>query len=112
MIYKNRRNNLIGYCQGFNFVAARILSVIDDEEKAFWVFVQIIESLLPINYYSEMAGVMIDSIILNKLIVHYLPEFFNYMKERDIQIYISNFIFKWQISLFVQSIPQEVYIIL
>jgi len=112
LVAYSRRSSSIGYCQGFNFLAARVLSIIDNEEKAFWVFVQLIENLLPINYYSEMAGVMIDSTILNKLIIHYLPELYNYMKERECQIYLSNFIFKWLISLYVQSIPRDVIFII
>ena len=62
----SRRNLSIGYCQGFNFIVGRLLKVFDDEEEAFWVFVQIIENYLPINYYSEMAGIIVDQYILNK----------------------------------------------
>ena len=57
-----------------------------------------------------MAGVMIDSTILNKLIIHYLPELYNYLKERECQLYLSNFVFKWLISLYTQSIPKDVII--
>jgi hypothetical protein len=31
-----------------------------DEEDAFWIFVMLIESILPIDYYSNMVGVLID----------------------------------------------------
>ena len=56
----SKRNSSIGYIQGFNFIVDKILRFVDDEEKAFWIFVVMLEDILPINYYSEMAGVMID----------------------------------------------------
>ena len=32
----------IGYCQGMNFIASTLITVMNDEEKAFWVFVQML----------------------------------------------------------------------
>ncbi len=49
----------IGYCQGWNSIAARLLAVMQEEE-AFWTLVQIIEVYLPIDYYSNLLGVLID----------------------------------------------------
>jgi hypothetical protein len=37
--------------------------VIDDEkeeEEAFWIFVMMVESILPMDYYSNMVGALID----------------------------------------------------
>lgn len=31
-----------------------------DEEEAFWIFTMMVESILPIDYYSNMVGVLID----------------------------------------------------
>ena len=36
------RNPTVGYCQGMNFITARLLTCLEEEE-AFWVLVQIIE---------------------------------------------------------------------
>jgi len=68
----------IGYCQGFNYIAAQILLVLDDtgetkeeteqkeakenipsknEEKAFWIFTKIIEDYVPYNFYLKFTGV-------------------------------------------------------
>lgn len=33
----------IGYCQGMNFVAGALLSVLKDEELSFWVFVSLLD---------------------------------------------------------------------
>ena len=32
------RNTSVGYCQGMNFLVARLLLIMDDEEKVFWLF--------------------------------------------------------------------------
>lgn len=42
-----------------NFIAALLIKHLSEEE-AFWVLSQLIESLLPIDYYYVMAGVLID----------------------------------------------------
>lgn len=32
----------------------------NDEEEAFWIFTMMVESMLPLDYYSNMVGVLID----------------------------------------------------
>lgn len=49
----------VGYCQGFNFIAARLLMAMPEEE-AFWTLVQIVEVILPLDYYSNLVGVLLD----------------------------------------------------
>jgi len=53
------RNPTIGYCQGMNFIAARLLYCMKEEE-AFWTMTQIVECYLPLDYYSNMIGVLVD----------------------------------------------------
>ena len=53
----------MGYCQGVNFIAARLLTCMKEEE-AFWVLNQIIEKYLPLDYYSNMVGVLVDQKVL------------------------------------------------
>jgi hypothetical protein len=54
-----KRNPAIGYCQGVNFIANMLLDFLD-EEQSFWVFTIICEELLPIDYYSDLLGVLVD----------------------------------------------------
>ena len=42
-----------------NFIVRRLLEYMQEEE-AFWTLAMIIETLLPIDYYSNMVGVLID----------------------------------------------------
>jgi len=57
------RNPTIGYCQGMNFIVAKLLTCMD-EEAAFWVMTQTVETMLPLDYYSNMLGVLIDQKVL------------------------------------------------
>lgn len=38
-----------------------------DEEDAFWIFVQMVESILPLDYYSNMVGALIDQKIFYQI---------------------------------------------
>jgi hypothetical protein len=42
-----------------NFIVGRLLRFMDEEE-AFWTLAMIIETILPLDYYSNMIGVLID----------------------------------------------------
>ena len=65
LIAYSKRNITIGYCQGFNFMVGKLLQYYNyNEEKTFWVFTQILENILPLNYYITMYGVLIDTNII------------------------------------------------
>ena len=54
-----KRNAIIGYCQGMNFIAGRLRKFMSEEET-FWVFTMIVETYLPFDYFAMMVGVLID----------------------------------------------------
>jgi len=45
----------------------RFLKIME-EEQAFWMLTSLLENFIPIDYYSNMIGVMVDHNILSKLI--------------------------------------------
>ena len=53
------RNAHIGYSQGFNFIIARLLQIMTEEE-VFWTFTSIVEGLMPIDYFQQMVGARVD----------------------------------------------------
>jgi hypothetical protein len=55
-----KRNPTVGYCQGMNFIVGRLLYFMPEEREAFWTLAMIVETMLPIDYYSNMVGVLID----------------------------------------------------
>ena len=101
------RNTSIGYCQGMNFIVCRLLLIMDNEEQVFWIFVQIIEKILPIIYYSDLAGIIINTTIIDAYISFYLSNFYNYLVENSFKLSLSNFIHKWMVSLFTQTLSPE-----
>ena len=98
-----KRNTSIGYVQGFNFILAKLMQYISDEEKLFWTFTMIIENILPINYYSEMAGVMSDVDLFICIIEKfYFPNMSTIIKE-SAYMYLKNVFFQWFLTLFTVS---------
>ena len=104
------RNSSIGYCQGMNFIVARLLMIIENEENVFWIFTQIIEYLLPLNYYSELAGVIIDTKIIGVYLEKYLPDLNDFFKITNFDLNVNNFIHKWLLSILTQALsPPLIY---
>ena len=104
------RNNTVGYCQGMNFLVARLILIIENEEEVFWIFVQIVENLLSLLNYQELTGVIIETTLIETLISYYLPELNLFLKKKDFTITLSNFIHKWIVCLFSQTLrPEMVY---
>lgn len=53
--------------------------------KAFWIFVSMLEYHMPIDYYSNMTSVMVDSIIIKELIQIYIPEFGEHLENVGVE---------------------------
>ena len=98
-----RRNATIGYSQGFNFIVGKLLYVVRDEEKVFWIFTQIIENYLPGDFYLLFYGVRKDMKVIEKIIKKEL----NFL-DTNIELCLSNLISKCFISLFSQNIPDQI----
>lgn len=56
----SRRNPYVGYCQGLNFVVNFLITMQFTEEEAFWILSNIIETVIPMDYYTNMIGVVTD----------------------------------------------------
>lgn len=74
------RNPTVGYCQGMNFMTARLLTCLEEEE-AFWVLIQIIEEHLPLDNYSNLIGVLVDQKVLQHLMEQKLPKMVEYLEK-------------------------------
>ena len=101
------RNTSIGYCQGMNFIVGRLLLIMDNEEQVFWIFIQIIEKILPLIYYSDLAGIIIETTIIDAFISFYLSNFYKYLADNSFKLSLNNFIHKWMVSLFTQALSPE-----
>ena len=103
----SRRNCSLGYCQGFNYIVGKLLKVVKDEENAFWIFTQIIENILPINYYYDSVGIIIDNNILFEKLEWTNKTLMNHFKKNKFELFIKNILYKWLICLFSQNIKDE-----
>jgi len=101
------RNTSIGYCQGMNFIVGRLLLIMDNEEQVFWIFIQMIEKILPLIYYSDLAGIIIETTIIDAFISFYLSNFYKYLVDNSFKLPLNNFIHKWMVSLFTQALSPE-----
>ena len=98
-----RRNSTIGYSQGFNCIAGKLLVVVNDEEEVFWIFTQIIENYLPGDFYLLFTGVRKDMKIIQEIIKKTLT-FCN----QTIMLSLNNLISKTFISLFSRGMPEQI----
>lgn len=97
-----KRNPTIGYCQGCNFIVAVLLQHLDEEET-FWVLCQIIEFLLPLDYYTVMTGAMVDQRCLELLLNERLKKVSKHLKKIEFDCRIH--LFQWFVCLFANALP-------
>ncbi|ETV72412.1 hypothetical protein, variant [Aphanomyces astaci] len=73
-------NPKLGYCQGLNYVVARLLQCVDDDESAFWLLERMI-ALLPDDYYTTMLGLAIDQHVFAELVALQTPQIVQHIEQ-------------------------------
>ncbi|KAG5473819.1 hypothetical protein LSCM1_04450 [Leishmania martiniquensis] len=98
------RNPLLSYCQSFNFLAAFLLLVLDDEERTFWLLTHIFEELLPNDFYGEsLLGANVEQAVLEHLVEKKLPRVA--AKFRGVGLQVKALVANWIMPLFVNVLP-------
>lgn len=100
-----KRNSTIGYCQGLNFVAGHLLRYLTEEE-AFWALCCLIESILPIDYYPAMIGILVDQKVFAKLVKMNFVEVWNHLEKMNLDVSLLSL--QWFICLFSYNLKSEV----
>eukprot|EP00242_Pyramimonas_sp_CCMP2087_P015680 CAMPEP_0198203992 /NCGR_PEP_ID=MMETSP1445-20131203/7337_1 /TAXON_ID=36898 /ORGANISM="Pyramimonas sp., Strain CCMP2087" /LENGTH=521 /DNA_ID=CAMNT_0043875625 /DNA_START=375 /DNA_END=1937 /DNA_ORIENTATION=+ len=99
-------NPTIGYCQSLNYIAALLILVVNDEEKAFWVLVVLIEDILYRNTYSQdLMGCLVEQRVLKHLLDKKMPKLSRHLDE--LQCDISLIATEWLLTVYVKSMPAE-----
>ena len=102
------KRNLSGYTQGCNLIMGRILETVDDEEKSFWIFSQLMENVLLVDYYSRMIGLHTDIDVVSCLLKDfYLPEVIQKIKYSNGFLILNNTLLKWFVTLFIEHFPKK-----
>ena len=112
LVAYSRRNLLVGYCQGYNYIVGKILSITNDEENAFWIFVYIVENLLPINYSDGFFGVLVDNEIIYDLLNEEFKDLMENMKKLKFDLILKTMIYKWLICLFSQDLSDDLLFVI
>ena len=77
-----------------------------DEENAFWIFTLILETILPIDYYSHLMNIKAHADVIDRLIKEKYNDFWNKLEEYDMET--KFFTITWLINLFSARMPPEV----
>ena len=78
------RNVTLNYCQGYNTIASFFLQITNfKEEESFYLFLRLMEEILPYDYYLFGIGIEAETFILNKLIEEYEPEIINHLSKKE-----------------------------
>ena len=68
------------------------------------------EDKLPVEYYHELAGVMVDCAIILEKVEKMYKDLYNYMKNKGFDIWLNNLLFKLLMSLFIENTHKTVYL--
>jgi len=65
-----------------NFIVGKLLKYLN-EQQSFWVLVSINESILPIDYYSNMVGILVEQKVFEILLLERYPKLVKHMKKHN-----------------------------
>ncbi|KAK6747497.1 hypothetical protein RB195_000603 [Necator americanus] len=111
-----RYNKEIGYCQGFNVIAALILQVVEYRtDVALKVMIFLIEHVLPRGYFDQsLRALSVDMTVMKDLMLQRVPttiEHLEYLKNSSGSEYeppLPNiFSMHWFLTLFATCLPRD-----
>uniref|UniRef100_A0A0R3PI47 Rab-GAP TBC domain-containing protein n=1 Tax=Angiostrongylus costaricensis TaxID=334426 RepID=A0A0R3PI47_ANGCS len=108
-----RFNKDIGYCQGFNVIAALILQVVEYRtDIALKVMIFLIECVLPRGYFDQSLGALsVDLIVMRDLMLQRLPAIIHHLEQLHSNEYeppLTNlFSMHWFLTLFTTCLPRN-----
>lgn len=88
-----------------NFIAGNILKHLNEQES-FWLFVTICENILPLDYYSDLLGVLIDQKIFEEILTERFPKLVAHMQKLNYQL--DMIAFQWLVTLFFNCLQHDV----
>ncbi|XP_053200324.1 TBC1 domain family member 30-like isoform X1 [Panonychus citri] len=115
-----RWNRGVGYCQGFNMLAAIILEVMDwDVDNSLKVMIYLIEGVLPTSYFANnLRGLSVDMATFRDLLRLRLPELSKHLDKLQNQAadtstgasyeppLVNVFTMQWFLTLFSNCLPK------
>nr|CAB3266839.1 TBC1 domain family member 30-like [Phallusia mammillata] len=117
-----RWNQGVGYCQGFNVLAALLLQVTSsDDEAAFKIMVYLIDGVLPENYFANnLQALSVDMAVFRDILKYRLPQLSRHLdvlqkeanenpKGSSYEPPLTNvFTMQWFLTLFATCLPSDI----
>ena len=106
------RNVTLNYCQGYNTIASFFLQITNfKEEESYYLFIRLMEDILPYDYYLFGIGIEAETITINQLIEKYEPEIINHLSKKEGgELIIYSIITQFITSLFTFKMDQNITI--
>lgn len=96
----------VQYCQGLNFIAALLLVVFGDEERAFWALACAVECLGVEGYYTEgMTLLRADMQVLASFLAVKCPKVATVFQRQNVEL--TSICSEWYITWFAKSLPVQ-----
>ncbi|KAL4450312.1 hypothetical protein ABPG74_009018 [Tetrahymena malaccensis] len=107
-----RRNACIGYCQGLNYIVAKFLRYGISEEESFWLLVQLLENILPLDYYpSMMMGVVCDQKIFEQILKVENEKVYKKLNSFEANV-LNILLTQWIVCLFTQALDDSLLLVI
>ena len=91
----------LGYCQGMSDILSPILYILEDESRAFWCFVSLMERIAP-NFHRDQSGMHAQLLALRNVMRLLDPQLHAHFEARDCLNYF--FCFRWLLIFFKREL--------
>ena len=103
------RNLTISYCQGLNLIVSYLLQMIEyNEEETFYLFLILMEDILPYDYFLFGIGIEAELYMIKKLLEVLDKELYNHLLVLNSFCYLDSKISMWIISLMIYNIDIKI----
>lgn len=103
------RNVSLNYCQGFNTIVGHFLKMMNfKEEETFYLFLFLMEKILPYDYYLFGIGVENDINVIKTLLEKYEPDLMEHLNKINGDLIIFGLFTQFITSLFTFKINMNI----
>ena len=103
------RNATLNYAQGFNNIVVHFLKVTNfNEEETFYLFLKLMEDILPYDYYHFSIGIEVDNLMILALLKKYETNLYNHLCSFKAVCLLNTNTSMWLISMFISKMDVKV----
>ena len=103
------RDVSLNYCQGFNTLVAYFLQMTNfKEEESFYLFLKIMENILPYDYYLHGVGIEAELNILNILLEKFEPDLLKHLNSIEGGMTLYSIFTRFVTSLMIFEVDRNI----